>query len=68
MTLAARLKFHRVPAWAPAKRKAVDRRCAQLVADESTAYGLVAKMSSFPVRMRAFTVSEIARILVVEQN
>ena len=38
-----------VPATAPARRVAVDRTCAQLLGDESAAYGLVASMISLPV-------------------
>src|ERR1051325_10531630 len=56
----ARWKFQMVPARTPANSKAVDTKRAQLAAEESTAYGLVARMISFPVLMRDATASERA--------
>ena len=47
------------PAMAAAERLAVERRYAQLLAGKSTAYGLVARMSSFPVLMPGLEPSEL---------
>src|SRR5580692_2901770 len=49
--LPAREKFQRVPARDSARRNAVESIYHQLRAVESAAYGLVANMSSLPVRM-----------------
>src|SRR5882672_690757 len=50
--LPARGKLQSVPARAAAKRNAVERTHHQLFAGKSTAYGLVARMISFPFRIR----------------
>jgi len=52
--LPASRKFQRVPATEAINRKAVERTCHQLLAGYSTAYGLVARISSFPVLNAAF--------------
>src|SRR5882672_5956188 len=51
-TLTAQWKLMTVPLNAAARSNAVDSRCHQLLAVESTAYGLIASSNSLPVRMR----------------
>ena len=56
--LPATQKFQRVPATEAINRKAVERKYHQLLAGYSTAYGLVASTSSFPVLNAVFRIRQ----------
>src|SRR5438477_9585683 len=60
--LPIRWKFQSVPAIAHARRNAVDSTHAQLLAEESAAYALVANTISFPVLMPGLSFAKVGGV------